>query len=520
MKKEIKRAAIERLKNHYFRNVIVVFITSIILTGGSQLIYKVSDFDSPKEKIKIVFDQEQKSNSEILNEVLEKSSEEINDEEKIKQKYNEGILSVFFYQIKATDSFILGIFNALNILIFKEKISVFLLLLFSSVFSLVLFLLIFSVISIGKARYFLEHRRYNKTKVDKILFPYKVRRTLALSEILFFKYLYQFLWNFTIIGGIKKRYEYYLIPYILAENPQISRSDAFELSKEMTEGYKMSIFKLELSMLPWVLLSFFTLKLSSIFISDIYFETLKSELYMKIRRAKKSKLSKGYLLNDQYLEISQIENTKYPDEKFSIPLSHQNRLLTSNYFKKYSLTSYILLFFSFSIIGWLWEVFLTVKVNGTLVNKGALLGPWLPIYGSGGILILILLKKYRTKPHLIFLYSLLICGLVEYITSWYLETFKNLRWWDYTHFFLNVKGRICLEALILFGILGCAITYVVAPILDNLFKKIPISKRKALCFILIIIFSIDFIHSQYHPNVGKNITFMDNTKLTFIIDSQ
>ena len=64
----------------------------------------------------------------------------------------------------------------------------------------------------------------------------------------------------------------------------------------------------------------------------------------------------------------------------------------------YSVSSLVLMFFTFSGIGWLWEVGLHLVVDGMFFNRGFMAGPWLPIYGTGGVLILVLLKKWRSRP--------------------------------------------------------------------------------------------------------------------------
>ena len=63
----------------------------------------------------------------------------------------------------------------------------------------------------------------------------------------------------------------------------------------------------------------------------------------------------------------------------------QERYLEAEYDRAYSLTSLILFFFSASTVGWLWEVFLHIFMDGALINRGTTWGPWLPIYGVGGL---------------------------------------------------------------------------------------------------------------------------------------
>lgn len=180
---------------------------------------------------------------------------------------------------------------------------------------------------------------------------------------------------------------------------------------------------------------------------------------------------------------------------------------TLRYARNYSLPSLIMLYFAFSFIGWVWEVTLHLISDGVFVNRGVLHGPWLPIYGTGGILILIILKRLRDKPLWEFLAAVVLCGSVEYFTSYYLEiTHGGTRWWDYTGYFLNLNGRICAEGLLVFGLGGIAIAYAAAPLLDNLFRKINNRILIPVCLALVIVFGGDQIYSSRHPNTGEGIT--------------
>lgn len=172
----------------------------------------------------------------------------------------------------------------------------------------------------------------------------------------------------------------------------------------------------------------------------------------------------------------------------------------------YTLMDYILFFFSFAIIGWVWEVALHIVQSGEFVNRGVLLGPWLPIYGAGGVLVLFFLSRIQDRPVLTFFLTMLICSIVEYGTGWYLEVTKGIRWWDYSGYFLNINGRVCLEGAIVFGIGGCLILYVVAPKLKLFYNKIPQQVKICLCTVLVSVIALDFIRSSDHPNTGKGIS--------------
>lgn len=173
---------------------------------------------------------------------------------------------------------------------------------------------------------------------------------------------------------------------------------------------------------------------------------------------------------------------------------------------KYNIKNYILFFFTFSFIGWIWEVLLFLFNTGKFTNRGVLLGPYLPIYGSGGIAILLLLKKFYKKPILTFVLSMTICSVIEYFTSWYLEFTTGLRWWDYSQYFLNINGRICLEGSLIFGFAGCLVIYLLAPKLKKLYNKINIKLQIISCTVFLIIFIIDVVYSNINPNTGEGIT--------------
>ena len=99
---------------------------------------------------------------------------------------------------------------------------------------------------------------------------------------MFLKDLYIFLWSLLfIIPGIVKSYEYRFIPYILAENPNISVDEAFKLSKSMTDNQKGDIFILDLSFFGWYLLGMLTI-IGTVFVTP-YHEATNAQLYFKIK---------------------------------------------------------------------------------------------------------------------------------------------------------------------------------------------------------------------------------------------
>ena len=120
---------------------------------------------------------------------------------------------------------------------------------------------------------------------------------------------------------------------------------------------------------------------------------------------------------------------------------------------------YILLFFIYAFIGWCIEVFCKILEERKFINRGFLIGPILPIYGFGVLLILASIKP-SDNAFIVLLKSVLICSILEYFTSWVMEKFFKTRWWDYSRRRFNINGRICLNTMIPFAVLGLLVVYV------------------------------------------------------------
>lgn len=206
--------------------------------------------------------------------------------------------------------------------------------------------------------------------------------------------------------------------------------------------------------------------------------------------------------NELILTGKQYPTRLFP-EKMVSKLSSKSDLYIS---RSYPLVNLILMFFIFSFVGWLWEVSLHLILDGVFVNRGVLHGPWLPIYGFGGILILVILKKLRGNPTIQFVSAIILCGFVEYFTSYYLQIAQGRRWWDYSGYFLNLNGRICAEGLFVFGLGGMAIVYLLAPLLDNGLRKFNKKPLIVVASILLSLYAIDQVYSKKYPNTGKGIT--------------
>ena len=208
-----------------------------------------------------------------------------------------------------------------------------------------------------------------------------------------------------------------------------------------------------------------------------------------------------------------LEGHQYPVRLNSLWVEKTKNLGGDVFFMRtYTVWSLVLLFFALAMFGWFWEVALTLLERGMFVNRGTMYGPWLPIYGFGGVLCLVLLTKLRDKPPLAFAASIVLCGFMEYMASWILELAYGNVWWSYNGYFLNLHGRICAEGLLVFGI-GCMVViYLAAPIHDTLVSRLPKKTVLVLSAILLAGFAADRVYSTIKPNAGEGITDDDTLK--------
>ena len=133
-----------------------------------------------------------------------------------------------------------------------------------------------------------------------------------------------------------------------------------------------------------------------------------------------------------------------------------------------------LIFIIFSLVGWISEVlYVGIFFEHKFVNRGFLHGPICPIYGFGGLTILLLPQKLYTTWIPLFFASMIFCTLVEYISSWILEKLFHTRLWDYSHYKVNIKGRVCLLNSLLFGVLGVLIIHFIQPYVMKFLSLFP-----------------------------------------------
>lgn len=165
-----------------------------------------------------------------------------------------------------------------------------------------------------------------------------------------------------------------------------------------------------------------------------------------------------------------------------------------------ALTNLVLLFFSYSFLGWCIEVTLKFIQYHRFINRGFFTGPICPIYGSGAALITLavgLLSPVESAYGTTFALSFVLCGAVEYFTSYFMEKRFHARWWDYSRKPMNLHGRIWIGNLILFGLGGVAIIHLINPMLYRLFALISLDARRILAAVLLTVFAADYVMTHF-----------------------
>lgn len=156
---------------------------------------------------------------------------------------------------------------------------------------------------------------------------------------------------------------------------------------------------------------------------------------------------------------------------------------------------YFLLFMAYAFLGWCMEVICKLIEFKRFINRGFLVGPYCPIYGWGALIITLLLTRYIGDFAALFIFCIIVCSVLEYLTSYVLEKVFHARWWDYSNKKFNINGRICLNTMIPFGILGVLIIYIINPFLHHIYNLIDINYIHIISIALLVIFLIDNIVS-------------------------
>ncbi|MGN0327491.1 MAG: putative ABC transporter permease [Lachnospira sp.] len=161
----------------------------------------------------------------------------------------------------------------------------------------------------------------------------------------------------------------------------------------------------------------------------------------------------------------------------------------------YSVSQWLLFFFIYCFAGWIWESCYVSVRQKRWVNRGFLHGPFLPIYGSGAIVILISTIGVRNNPFLVFLFGMISSTILEFVTGCCMEKLFGVRYWDYSKMPLNVKGHICLFASIGWGLFSILLVCFAHKPVETAVLFIPKTISDIVAFVCVVAMSVDFTQS-------------------------
>lgn len=169
------------------------------------------------------------------------------------------------------------------------------------------------------------------------------------------------------------------------------------------------------------------------------------------------------------------------------------------------ISDYVLFFWVYAVIGWIYEVVLeTFIYRWGFSNRGVLFGPWLPVYGFGATVFLLLwYRLIKKKPMIgkllmipvIFLLTMVTATLIELVTSYLCEWIMgSWPWQTYVDYKINFQGRIALSPSIRFGIGGVVFLYVIQPLLDLLAEKLKDKTAIIIAASIVTVLAVDLVY--------------------------
>ncbi len=132
-----------------------------------------------------------------------------------------------------------------------------------------------------------------------------------------------------------------------------------------------------------------------------------------------------------------------------------------------------LYFIFYSFCGWLWETCYCSIKERHYVPRGFLYGPVCPIYGVGFLLMVLFFAPFKDNLVVFYFVAVIVMTAWEYFVGWFLETTTHIKYWDYSDRRFNIKGRVCLEVSLFWGVMSYVAVFLIHPPVARLFARMP-----------------------------------------------
>lgn len=287
-RKNLKDKAKKTVKNNYWTAVVLCFVITI-LTGeyGNSItgIWQSGDSILPDY---VITQNQYLIENEISKDNIAEVQEKQEKIEEIKENLTENQLKMVntitsnLNSLTKSQKYIYKIWDAIELFIMNQNLLgvVYVLI---AIIAILYIILLAEPLLVAERRYFIIASEKENTRMGVMKEIFKRKNWSNVAVIMFFKSFYNLLWYLTIIGGIIKTYEYRMIPYLLAENPDMSKKEVFAKSKQMMKGNKWKTFILDLSFILWEILSTITFGLLDILYVNPYKIATSVELYKTLK---------------------------------------------------------------------------------------------------------------------------------------------------------------------------------------------------------------------------------------------
>ncbi len=161
----------------------------------------------------------------------------------------------------------------------------------------------------------------------------------------------------------------------------------------------------------------------------------------------------------------------------------------------YTFSTWLLFFYFYCFLGWVWETCYVSVLKARWVNRGFMRGPFLPIYGSGAIVVLIFTLPFRTNAWLVFVVGMTSATLLEYFTGAAMEKMFHVRYWDYSRQRLNLNGHICVTSSLAWGCFSVILTLYGHIPVERFVTNMNENVLEIIVFVLTVYISIDMAES-------------------------
>ena len=159
---------------------------------------------------------------------------------------------------------------------------------------------------------------------------------------------------------------------------------------------------------------------------------------------------------------------------------------------QYKAFQWLFFFYFYCFFGWCFESSYVSLKSGKLVNRGFMRGPFLPLYGSGAIMMLVVSMPFRDNILLTYIAGVIGATSLEYITGVTMEALFKVRYWDYSNQRFNFQGHICLSSSIAWGFLTILMTRVVHMPIEKFVMSIPGNLLFPVTMALTVYIVVDF----------------------------